>query len=339
MHVVRRLGSPIIFLAVAASVYAAAFYVRSIIATVDSPEVLAGALVVDLVVLVPAVYYFLVVRRFGLPTVSVAGVFVLSLIAATQIIPPEQQRVLAPLEIIAVIAEVFILGFIAWKAANGVRRYRAVAAEQHDEDAFNAIRGAARQVIDSDRMADVLAYEIAIVYYGLGSWRRRLVEGPGRYTSYKRNNYGSTLFGIGVLLGAELIAVHVIVQLYWGATGAWILSILSAYGGIWLLSEWHAHRLRPTVITTDALVLRAGVRWEITIPFARIKSFRRISAMEEKPRGALNLVAFGDALFEVKTDAPVEAQGGYGMRKQTACVWFMIDDPTGFEETLSSQTG
>jgi hypothetical protein len=337
MHTIRRLGSPVIFLVVAGSVYAAAFYVRSILATVDAPEVVAGALVVDLVVLVPAAYYFLVVRRFGLPVISVAGVFVLSLIAATQIIPSEQQRILTPLEIIAGVAEVSILSFIAWKAVYGVRRFRAAAAEQHDGDAFEAIRGAARRVVDSERVADALAYEIAIMCYGLGSWRQRLVAGAGHYTSYKRNSYGSTLFGIGVLLVVELIAVHLIVQHYWSATGAWILSILSVYAGIWLLSDWQAQRLRPTVITTDALVLRAGVRWEVTIPLARIQSFRRVSAIEDKPRGALNLVAFGDALFEVTTNAPVEAQGVYGIRKPTTCVWFTIDDPTDFQEKLSSQ--
>jgi hypothetical protein len=339
MQTVRRLGSPAIFLVVAASVYAAAFYIRSILATVDSPEVVAGALAVDLVVLVPAAYYFLVVRRFGLPVISVAGVFVLSLIAASQIIPTEHQRVLTPLEIIAGVAEVSILSFIVWKAVCGVRRFRAAAAEQHDEDAFNAIRSAARQVVDSERVADVLAYEIAIMYYGLGSWRQRLTEGPGRYTSYKSNNYGSTLFGISVLLVVELIGVHLMVQHYWGATGAWILSIMSVYAGIWLLGDWQAQRLRPTVIAADALVLRAGLRWEVTIPFARIQSFRRISALEEKPRGTLNLVAFGDALFEVTTNTPVEARGAWGMRKSTECIWFTIDDPSDFQERLSSQPG
>lgn len=323
------------FLLVAACVYTTAFYVRGILATVDSPEVLAGALVVDLVVFVPAAYYFLIVRRFDLPAISVAGIFVLSLIAATQIIPDEQQRILTPVEIIAGIAEVTVLSFIAWKAVTGIRRYRAAAGEQHNQDAFDAIRRAARQVIDSRRVADMLAFEIAILYYGLGSWRKRREEGPGSYTSYKSNNYGATLLGIGVLLAVELIAVHLIVLHYWSATGAWILSILTVYAGIWLLSEWHAHRLRPTAITAHALVLRAGVRWEVTIPFSRIRSFRRISAIEEKPGGTLNLVAFGDALFEVTTSAPVEAHGAYGMRKETECVWFAIDAPDEFQETLS----
>ena len=64
---------------------------------------------------------------------------------------------------------------------NGVRRYRAAAGKQHNEDAFHAIKGAARQVIDSERVADIFAFELAILYYGLGSWRQHLVDGPGRY--------------------------------------------------------------------------------------------------------------------------------------------------------------
>jgi hypothetical protein len=186
-----------------------------------------------------------------------------------------------------------------------------------------------------ERIADMLASEIATFYYALGSWRSRAVDGPGVYTSHKRNDYGVVLLGISVLLVVELIAVHLLVQHYWSTTGAWILSILTAYAGIWLLSEWRAHRLRPTIITADALLLRAGVRWEVAIPFERIQSFRRISALEEKPRGTLNLVAVGDALFEVTANAPVVASGPYGFRKSTQCVWFTIDDAEDFEVALS----
>jgi len=337
MVLVRRLGLPAIFLAVVAAVYSAAFYIRGMLATVDSPEILAAAVAADLVVLVPIAYYFLVVRRFGLPVISVAGVFVLSLIAATQIIPTEQQRVLAPLEIFAGIAEVAILSFIVWKAVKGVRRFRKEAEKQGDEDAYNAIRVEARQVIDSDRVADIFAFEIAIFYYALGSWRQSLAQGAERYTSYKIIGYGSTLFGIFVLLVVELIAVHLIVQHYWSTTGAWILSVLSVYAGIWLLGDSQAQRLCPTLITNDALVLRVGMRWEVTIPFERIRSFRRISALDEKPPGTLNLVVFGDALFEVTTDLPVEARGAYGTQRTAERIWFTIDAPTEFEKALSDR--
>ena len=332
-----RFASPTIFVALALGVYAVAFYVRSILSTIDSPEVLAGALAVDLTVFVPIAYYFLVVRRFGLPAISVAGVFVLSLIAATQIIPSEYQRVLTPLEIIAGVGEVTILSFIVWKAVRGARLFRATAAVQDHEDAFDAIRSAAHQTIGSKRVADVFAYEIAIMYYGLASWHQQMAAGTGRYTSYKRNDYGSTLVGIGVLLVVELIGIHVLVQHYWSVTGAWILSAISAYAGIWLLSEWHAHRLRPTMITGDSLVLRAGVRWEMSIPLQRIQSFRRVSAIEDQPKGTLNLVALGDPLFEVTTDVPINAHGVYGMSKSTDCVWFTIDDADDFQKVLSSR--
>ena len=93
------------------------------------------------------------------------------------------------------------------------------------------------------------------------------------------------------------------------------------------------------MITADALVLRAGLRWEVTIPFERIRSFRRISALEEKPRGTLNLVAFGDALFEVTTNVPVEARGAWGMRKSTERIWFTIDNASDFQERLSNRPG
>jgi len=335
MEAVRRAASPIIFFALLVGAYAAALYARGIIASVESPEVLAGALVIDLVVLVPLAYYFLVVRRFRWPAVSVAGIFVLSLIAAIQIIPSEYDRVLTALEILAAVAEVAVLSFIAWKAVRTVRSFRAAAAEQQEPDTFHAIRVAAGQIVDSERVADALAYELAMMIYALGSWRQRFVEGPGRYTSYKRNSYGPVLAGIGVLLAVELIGVHLLVQHYWSTTGAWILSILTAYAGLWLLGDWQAQRLRPTVITNEALVLRSGLRWEVEIPFGEIKSFRRVSAIEDKPRDCLNLVVLGDALFEVTTDGPVEARGAYGMRKRTTSIWFTIDDADDFQERLS----
>jgi hypothetical protein len=261
-------------------------------------------------------------------------VFVLSLVAAAQIIPPEHRTILTPLEILAGVTEVLILSFIVWKANRGIRRFRAAAARQRHDDAFEAIRAAARQVIDSERVALVFAYEIGIFYYAFGSWRQRFKSGSGRFTSYKRNSYGSILAGIGALLIVELIGVHILVQHYWGTAGAWIVSILTAYAGVWLLAEWQTHRLRPILITDGGLVLRAGIRWEIEIPLARIRSFRRISALEEKPRGGLD-IAVGGALFEVTTHDDVVAHGAYGIRKSARCFWFSVDDPADFEEELS----
>jgi hypothetical protein len=77
-----------------------------------------------------------------------------------------------------------------------------------------------------------------------------------------------------------------------------------------------------------------GLRWELEIPFDEIDSFRRVSAIEDKPRGTLNLVALGDALFEIKTRTPVEARGAYGMRKAVSSVWFVIDEPEVFDRQL-----
>jgi hypothetical protein len=335
LRALRRAGSPAAFIAVLTAVYATAFCLRGVLDTIESPQVLAAALVLDMAVLVPVAYYVLVVRRFGWPVVSVAGVFVLSLIAATRVIPHDYRSVLTPVEVVAALTEVAIIGFILWKVAGGARRYRAALAGEAGDDTLATIRGAARRVIDSPRVADILAFEMALIYYGLLSWRRSPVEGPGRYPAYRTTGYGAVLLGIGVMLAAELIAVHVIVHLYWSTVGAWILSLLSAYAGVWLLAEWQVHRLRPISLDADALRLRSGLRWEVEVAYDNITSMGRVSALEDKPRGTLDLVPFGDALFEVTTDAPVVACGPYGIRRSTTRIRFTVDDPSGFEDALS----
>ena len=64
---IRRSQTPFFFLLFAAGVYAAAFYVRGFLHTTHAPNVLAGAMVIDLVLLVPVAYYGFVVRRLAWP--------------------------------------------------------------------------------------------------------------------------------------------------------------------------------------------------------------------------------------------------------------------------------
>ena len=329
-----RLPSPAVFAMAVASVYVVAFYVRANLASVASPDVMAAALAVDLVVLVPALYYFLVVRRRSVPALSVLGVFVLSLVAASFVIPDQYHRSLGPLKVLAGVAEILVLGFITWKAVSAVRGYRRYAASHPDADALGAIRSASHSLVKNERVASMLVSELAVFYYGLGSWRAKASDAPGRFTSYKRNAYGATLFGIMVVLAAELVAVHFLVQHYWSVTAAWVLTALSAYGIVWLLGDWQAYRLRPTVVDAGGLHLRAGLRWEVSIPFADIADLRHVSALEEKPKDVLNLVAIGDAHYELTAREPVVVNGAYGMRKTTRRIWFTIDDPAAFEAAL-----
>jgi hypothetical protein len=334
MHIIRRPALPFIFIFLAASVYTVAFYLAGVIQTIDNPDAIAAALVADLCVLVPAAFYFLVVRPFRLPVLSVAAIAVIGVVAAHRIIPSGYGGLLRPLGVIAAVAEVSLVGSVVWKAARSLRRLGAMVAARDRADILDVIREAVRGTIRSPRLADVVAYEIGMLYYSLGTWHRRSPGAPLHYTSHRHNNHGSVLLGIGLLLVVELIGVHLVVQHYWSTTGAWVLSVLSAYAGLWLLSDWHAARLRATVITEDALVLRAGMRWEVTVPFARVRSFRRVSAIEDKPRGTLNVVAFGDPQFEITTENPLDALGIYGMKKAVQHIWFAIDNPRDFESEL-----
>ena len=59
-------------------IYLAALFVAAEVPRFERPGLLAAALTVDLTVLVPLLYYGLLVRRKGWPALSVAPVFLLS---------------------------------------------------------------------------------------------------------------------------------------------------------------------------------------------------------------------------------------------------------------------
>jgi len=131
--------------------------------------VVAAGLTLDLIVVVPLAYYLLIVRRRGVPVVTLAPVVVLSVLAAGWILPPEHQKPLRILEVLAVPLELGVIGWVGWRAARAFRRAR----RDDALDPIERLRRAAFEVTRNDRAAAVLAMEAAVFYYAIGSWWAR----------------------------------------------------------------------------------------------------------------------------------------------------------------------
>ena len=76
------------------SIYTASLYVAHIASQGTQPGILAIGQTLDLVVVVPLLYYGLLIRRKGWPVISLVPVFLLSLFAASFIVPVEHQALL-----------------------------------------------------------------------------------------------------------------------------------------------------------------------------------------------------------------------------------------------------
>ncbi|CAN5875391.1 hypothetical protein BH23GEM5_BH23GEM5_19800 [soil metagenome] len=90
-----------------------------------NPDLRAFAITFDLTVTVPVLFYLLVVRNTSLHWITIAPVFLLSLLGASLVLPPENQRYLNLLEHLVVPAELLLFGFLGVKAVRDVRRARA----------------------------------------------------------------------------------------------------------------------------------------------------------------------------------------------------------------------
>ena len=159
----------ILFFCILVSVYAAAWVVAGRLSSVENAGAVASGLTVDIVVLVPLAFYFLIIRRRGYSIVRLAPVVVVSLLVASFVLPSDQQRALHFLEAVLVPAEIGVLGWIVWRAAGAVRNARSRVAL----DPLEQFHDAAFGLLHNHRAAGVFASEIAVFYYALRTWRRK----------------------------------------------------------------------------------------------------------------------------------------------------------------------
>jgi hypothetical protein len=332
----RHLRPAWLFLLLTSVIYSVALVIRSLLPGLDQGALVATGLTLDLVVVVPALYYFLLVRRQGWPGMSIVPVAVASFLLASRVVPGEFHDTLNRLHRMAAPLELLVLGFIAHKAvrvAKRVSRSRSARTllPRGTGDALTAIREAARQTVGVPLAAEIAAFEIGVLYYALFSWHRSCGQTPNTFTGYRKTGYPLVLGVLLAVMGIEMIAVHLVVYRLWSPVAAWVLTGLSIYGALWMLGDLQALRLRPTIITAQALMLRTGFRWEVDISWSNVIGVRRLDWQERGDgEGRLNTAALGEPTLELVLREPVRVRGVYGLAKTTARIGVAVDEPERF---------
>ena len=318
-------------------IYLAAVFIAAEVPRFEQPDVLAAALTLDLTVLVPLLYYGLLVRRKGWPAISVVPVFLLSLLAASFVVPTDHQGLLTVLKYLVAPAELVLLGYLGLTVVRTTRRFRDHAAS---EDILERLRRSLFDVLKVRLAAEMIAAEIGLFYYALFSWRARPEETAKRwaFSYHKKSGYGSMVAGILVAMLIEVIALHALVWM-WNPALAWVLTALGVYGFVWLLGDWRAALLRPVFVEKDALVVRIGLRWTARVPFAAIEAVRPVEgrAPSRKTPGYLEALLLGKPQYLITLNTDIVAQGLYGMRKTITTLGLAVDDTETFEAALKQR--
>ena len=286
----------------------------------------------DLLVVMPGLFYLLVVRRYRWPVASVVGACGAGLALGYWLIPAGQQHYLRLAGHALILLEALTLAWAVVHVRRLGRAYRA--ARRQGADFMDNLAAAFRQVLG--RSLPPLVFEISLFRYALLGWwaAPEARAQDAAFSSHRESGFPALAVMGSVALAVETSAVHLLAG-HWSPGLALGLLVADGYGLLVWMAHGHAVRLRPTLLTADELVIRVGFFWKIAVPRASVVAAE--SLREAPAAGAsLNLakLLFTTPNLLLTFAEPVEVIGPYGIRRPAQRVTIYLDHPQQFIQGL-----
>jgi hypothetical protein len=238
-------------------------------------DVVATGFLCDMVITFPVIYYFLVIRPLKLRKWSIMLVITLCCAVAYVILPEHQRSYIIQLRKLTVLIELGVLIYSIRKIGKIRAEYKKLQFEFPDI-AYNLYKSLA-SVFGDGIYVKLVASELTVLRFGLLCWKKQKQSSTAtdQYTVYKESNY-PLLFGV-ILFACivEITGLHVVL-LHYSKTAALIVSILSVYGMIFMVSDLSAILKSPVLVMSDKLLLRTGLRWRAVVDRNNIASIEKI---------------------------------------------------------------
>jgi hypothetical protein len=294
---------------------------------------LPAAVAADLLLVLPALFYVCVVRQYKLPMGTLAAAFGGGLALSYWLLPAENIPFTEWTGPLGIGLEVLVVSYAALRLRHLARGYRL--ARGHSVDFIDNLYAAAQPVLG--RLTGGLVTELILLRYALLSWRARPEVRPDEqaFTCYQQSGLTALLAVAGLLGLVEAAAAHLVVAL-WYPRAAWVLTALSLYTLLLLLAQGQAVRLRPVTVSTQLLMIRAGLGWRAAIRRAHILTVEKI---EEVPAAAPDLLNTARQLLTTPNllltlTEPQLVQGPYGMRRTVRRLAIYVDSPAALQQAL-----
>ncbi|MBO6518221.1 MAG: hypothetical protein JJ975_16920 [Bacteroidia bacterium] len=329
----RVFKSSIPFLAVAILLLACSV-IGMQLPTLSLPGTLYLPLTIDLLIVTPLVYFFLV-RKTKIPSTTVIPVSVVCLLIGYQILPPEGQTYLNYFKSYALpVLELSILSLIIIKVRKARRLFKQQNSTSHDF--YTALRQTCMSILPP-KVAGLLVTELSIVYYGLLNWSSVKSE-KHTYTHHNRSGTPALLYGFLFLIAIETVALHFLLA-RWSNLAAWILTGLSIYTALQILGIARSLNKRFYRLDGQELVLSYGILSETSIDIATIEEIE-LTRTSPKNKNIQKLTPLGEVESHnilLHLSEACTLHGLYGWRKTTRLLAFYVDDPQALRQDILNQ--
>jgi hypothetical protein len=296
---------------------------------------LLWAVLFDVLVGLPLLFYWLVMRPYRLSPLLLGTVVSACLAVAYWLLPAPQWPPMLRLQLLPLLLEGCTLLALATRGRALARAYRA--AGVHETRTLPRLRLAAEQGLGVAGM--LLVAELDMLRYALlGWWERAPVAQPGTatFSSHRESGFG-VLLGVacfGLLI--ESAALHLLVRLWSPAAAGWLL-VADAYALLLFIAHGHVVRLQPIVLTTNELLIQVGFFWRVAVPRTSLARAEQLpgdlAASAETLNLARPLLTAPNVLLTFA--APVAVIGPYGIRRSARRLALYLDQPQAFLAAVS----
>ena len=297
---------------------------------------------ISLTIIVPFFYYILMLRKRYLKPIAIAPVFIIQYFYSSYILQDSQKEYLDLFMYVAVIFEITLVVFIVYKVARMIKKYKET--NRDELHVLDALRNGFVELFGESKFVDLAVKDLAIYYYAFFVWFKKPVVNKELSFTYHKNSDIKVFVIIALIIGMiEVIAVHILLS-HWNTIIAWVITVLSIYGLVYLVGLYNSVRYSPILIEDSHMVIRVGFQSSLRVNFENIESLESVSAnYEEKAKKekktTYNAIVLRTNLpqFEVALKKQVPQNGLFGVARQISTVYIMVDDPRGFASAVNKR--
>ncbi len=286
---------------------------------------LSNAVLIDLLITAPLVYLW-TIRKTTVSKLTVTRVFIAGLFVAGLILNTHNNGLLDVLKKwVSPIIEAWVIFFIGRKFYVANKQ-----AKQSDNsiDFLTHCRMLMFDVIGNEKAGNIIASEIAVLYYAFISTKDKTVNYSNKFSSYKEN-------GILLILGTflcifliETTGVHFLLRM-WNSNAAWVITVLSFYTCMQLYAHMKAVKARPIQLTADAINIHNGLAGDALIIYNNIE---KIELNNKQPNSAnaikiALIIGLENHNCIIYLKQPIQVTKVFGIKKQADTILFFVDQP------------
>jgi membrane protein YdbS with pleckstrin-like domain len=313
------------------------------------PEGMVYGSLFDLLLIIPLLTYFLIIRkRYSFKVLSF--VIAAGYLFAWWMIPNEHLRAVPFLKYIIFIGEgAFILlelyiGFkIVSKFPSIYRHWKATKTTGHPYW-HERLEKAVHTSLKSNFMTKVYISEFTLFHYSLFSWKKKTATDVPSFTLHEKTSVIAFYVMLIHAVAIETIGFHYFLHDF-SPVLSWVLLILNVYSIIFFLAEIQAIRLCPLLLEKQHMFIQVGILKKIKVPYHSIKSIEAYDGPEKLPKDIekITFVAMvPDMLqekpqFQIQLEEPLQASYLYGFKKKVEQIHIRVDDPNAFMESLQEK--